>query len=330
MTGVEREPLRWAIVGTGTIANRMAADLTGAMDARHVATLSRNLARAEAFNQTHGLAGAFDDVDELIDETRPDIAYIATPHAQHPESARAFIRRGVGVLVEKPFTCTAEATVDLFEQARRADVYACEAMWMLFNPVVRALLDAVSSGEIGDVLRVETAQGFDFPFDPTSRVWDPERGGGATLDLGCYAVALLVALLGPTRVDTVEAALAPNGLDASADVVLRSEGGAIAQAVWSFERDLRGEARVVGQKGQAVLAAPFQRATRLTVNGAGGERTVSEPLRGLGFVSMIEAVSRDLRAERTRSAVVTEGASISAAHVLDQALAIIHAKETDR
>lgn len=313
--------VRWVIVGTGTIAERMAVDLQAADGAGHVATLSRNRARADAFNERFGLSGAYDDIDDLIEATRPDIAYIATPHAQHSDAALQFIRRGIGVLVEKPFTCTAADTANLFARATDASVYAAEAMWMLFNPVVRALLAAVEAGEIGDVRRVETAQGFLFPFDPTSRVWNPDLGGGATLDLGCYAVALLVALLGPLRVENVRVTRAPNGLDASAHVSLRSGAGALAESVWSLQEDIRGEATVIGTEGKAVLAAPFQRTTHLSVDAATGARTVSEPLRGLGFVPMIETVSEDLRAGRTRSAIVTEEGSIAVARVIDDVLA---------
>lgn len=165
-------PVRWVIVGTGTIAERMAADLPVAHGAHHVATLSRASTRAEEFNERFALSGAYDDIDRLIAETRPDIAYIATPHAQHFDAALAFIRRGIGILVEKPLTCTAADTADLFALATDANVYACEAMWMLFNPVVRALLAAVAAGEVGDVRSVDTSQGFLFPFDPFARVVD--------------------------------------------------------------------------------------------------------------------------------------------------------------
>src|SRR5690606_23367309 len=66
---------RWAIVGTGAIATRMATDLQHPdAGATHVATLSREQERAGRFNgRLRSNAGAFADVDRLVAQARPSI-----------------------------------------------------------------------------------------------------------------------------------------------------------------------------------------------------------------------------------------------------------------
>ncbi len=314
---------RWLIAGTGTIARRMASDLAASAGAAHVATLSRRADRARAFNLEQATsAAAFDDLAEAVQTTQPDIAYIATPHTEHAAIARRFIEQGVGVLVEKPFTCSRPETEALFDAAARARVYACEAMWTRFNPIVRALRAAIESGELGEIVGVRTAQGFRIPFDPRLRVWNPALGGGATLDLGGYGVALVVMAVGRLDVGRVVSRFAPNGLDA-AGLVHLGNGAASATLEWALDEDIAGEATIVGTGGRAVLRAPFQRSTRLDLHATRGGRSVERPLQGLGFIPMIESVGGDVLAGRLSSSEMPPRDSLDVAGILDEILRIL-------
>lgn len=310
-------PTRWLIVGTGTVARRMASDLDMLPEsAVHVATVSRSWSRATAFNAAAGSeAAAFADLDEALAATRPDLAYVATPNSTHAELAQRIISQGVGVLVEKPFTCGASDTAAVFASAASAGVYACEAMWTRFNPVVRALREELGGGAIGEITGVRTAQGFQIAFDPDTRVWNPALGGGASLDLGCYGLAVALLAPGAVQLQEVSGRLAPNGLDASAEVNLRI-GRATATLKWTLLEDLRGAATFTGTEGTATLAAPFQRTTHLTVVGHRNLR-LHRPLSGLGFVPMIRAVGKDLRTERLVSEHIGPRESVDIAQLVD-------------
>jgi Predicted dehydrogenases and related proteins len=317
---------RWAIVGTGTIATRMATDLASDLTAaRHVATLSRDRERAREFGARFGSdAGAYHDVDELVRDAVPDVAYIATPHTAHAEAARAFLDRGVAVLVEKPMACTAAEAAALFGHARARGVYLCEAMWTRFNPVVRALHEELQSGAIGTVQSVRTGQGFAIPFDPTTRMWNPSVAGGAALDMSCYAFAIGVMAYGALRIDHVSAAFAPNGVDAEATVDYVGLGGGEGRAEWSFVRAIAAAAELEGTDGSAHLLAPFQRTAGLRIDGlrADGHRhvVIEQPLRGEGFVPMIDIVSREVDEGRLTSRIMPPEESLTIAAATDQVL----------
>ena len=58
--------MRWGIVGTGGIANRMAPMITLADDARLAAVSSRRQEKAQAFAEKHGAQRAFGSWEEML------------------------------------------------------------------------------------------------------------------------------------------------------------------------------------------------------------------------------------------------------------------------
>ena len=103
-----------------------------------VAVASRSAERAAAFAAEHGIGRTHDSYQAIIDDDGVDVLYIATPHPQHRAIALAAIRAGKAVLIEKSFTVTPAATVEIVTAAREAGVFAMEAMWTRFLPADRA------------------------------------------------------------------------------------------------------------------------------------------------------------------------------------------------
>ena len=76
-----------------------------------------------------------------------------------------------------------------------------EAMWTRFTPIMVKLREVVNAGAIGELRMVEADFGFRAGFDPKGRLFNPELGGGALLDVGVYTISLASMLLGnPTAV----------------------------------------------------------------------------------------------------------------------------------
>lgn len=96
-------PLRWGVVGTGSIANQMAPMINMAASCELAAVSSRNMEAAEEFAARHGAKTAFDSWLEMIDSPRVDAIYIATPTSVREEIALVAANHGKHVLAEKPF-----------------------------------------------------------------------------------------------------------------------------------------------------------------------------------------------------------------------------------
>ena len=95
--------LRWGVVGTGGIANRMLPRIKEADGALPAAVSSRRMVTAKEFAATHCLDHAFDSWQKMLDSDTIDAVYIATPTSVREEIATAAARAGKHVLGEKPF-----------------------------------------------------------------------------------------------------------------------------------------------------------------------------------------------------------------------------------
>jgi predicted dehydrogenase len=152
-------PVRWGILGTGGMARVFTEDLLRCPGHRVNAVGSRAPGPASAFARAYGIEQAYGSYRELASDENLDIVYVATPQSHHLATARLCIEAGRAVLVEKPFAMTAAQARDLVGEARQAGVFAVEAMWMRFNPVVREAVRLVREGAIASPSAAGSAPG---------------------------------------------------------------------------------------------------------------------------------------------------------------------------
>ena len=137
-------------------------------DQRIVAVASRSKDRAVAFGRDFGINKSSDSYEQLLGDDNVDIVYVAAPHSEHRKLALMAISAGKHVLVEKPFTVTADEARDVVHAARRGGVFAMEAMWARDLPqtdIVRQLAD----GALGEVSLVTADLGFACPYNADVR-----------------------------------------------------------------------------------------------------------------------------------------------------------------
>ena len=85
--------------------------------------------------------------------------------------------------------------------------------------------DLLSKGVIGQPQMVIADFGFRAPFDSDSRIFNPELGGGALLDVGVYTVSLASMVFGsPGRIASMSH-LGETGVDEISTVILGFEAG---------------------------------------------------------------------------------------------------------
>ncbi|WP_035772226.1 Gfo/Idh/MocA family oxidoreductase [Arthrobacter sp. Br18] len=248
-------PLRWGVVSTGGIAGKVTADIALLEDAILHGVSSRNADSAAAFAARFGFATSHWDSDglpgyqHLFDDPRVDVVYIATPHGQHHEVARAALTSGKHVLCEKTFTMNASEAEELIDLAREKNLFLMEAVWTRFLPSINRAWDIIHSGELGRIGWVQADLGFPAPADPSSRLWDPRAGGGALLDLTVYPLTWALGALGFPSSVAASGSLNDDGVDTRNALTLGYEGGAHAQLTSSLVTSCPGTATVAGSKG---------------------------------------------------------------------------------
>jgi predicted dehydrogenase len=327
----ETRIIRWGIAGPGRIAELEASDFGLVPDAELAAVGSRSSGRAQAFAERHRIPRAYGSYRELIADPDLDAIYISTPHPQHLAIARAAIRAGKAVLVEKTFTATVAGAEQLRDLARSERVFAMEAMWTRFLPAYDAIRRLIADGAIGQVRQVQADLGVNRPFDPNDRAYDPVQGGGALLDLGVYLASLAQHLLGtPDRVEA-GGSLAPSGVDAEFGLLLRYSDGRSANLLGSIRYASPGTARIVGTDGWIDIPPRFHHPKTIMVNRPGEptETIDCTPL-GAGYPHQFIEVGRRIRAGEIESPIMPLDDTVAVQRILGDAceqLGVFHAED---
>ncbi|MDA8371581.1 MAG: Gfo/Idh/MocA family oxidoreductase [Nocardiopsaceae bacterium] len=311
-------PTRWGIIGTGGIARMFAEDLQRLPGHEVLAVGSRSPGTAEAFARRHGIGRAYGSYAELAADADLDVVYIATVHSAHLSAARTCLLAGRPVLVEKPFTVNATEAAELADLAAARGLFAMEAMWTRFNPIIKRLRRLVADKAIGEITALYADFGFAHEFDPDHRLWAPDLAGGALLDLGVYPVSLASMLLGqPDRVHATSST-APSGVDAQTAMVLRYPAGAVALLHCGLVAGSPQTATVIGTRGRIELAAPFFRPAELRLLREGGQtERFGIEIPGHGYTYQAQEVARCLSEGLLESPLMPLEESVAVLRLLD-------------
>ena len=250
--------LQVGILGAGGIAERAmvepARDVAGV---RVVAIGARDPERARAFAERCGLAG-HGDYETILGDPEIDLVYLALPPITHAEWAVRALQAGKHVLCEKPLSvngATASAIADAAaETGRRAFV----GFHYRLHGFTRRLLEVIGSGALGEIERVDVDFSIPhFVVKPGNIRLDGDLGGGAVMDVGCYAVDLIRAAWGEPVVESATAVLSDDDprIDLQTDALLRLPSGAPARVRASFLGDDQGAMSLQVQGSKARLEA---------------------------------------------------------------------------
>lgn len=92
-----------------------------------------------------------------------DYAVIATPTAYHREMGQLLAEHGVHALIEKPVAHTAEASRELVELFRAANLVGGVGHIERFNPALQSMRSRIEDGLLGDIYQIATRRQGPFP-----------------------------------------------------------------------------------------------------------------------------------------------------------------------
>jgi xylose dehydrogenase (NAD/NADP) len=247
---------RVALLSTAAINEAL---LGGARDSdlvKIVGVGSRDRSRAEAYARERGLERAYGSYDELLADPEVDAVYVALPNAMHVEWSIRALEAGKHVLSEKPLSRDPAEIERAFDTAERAGRILMEGFMYRHHPQTKKLKELVDGGAIGELRLVRTQ--FSFMLDrPNDVRWNPELGGGALLDLGCYCVSGSRLLAGEPEVVHAEQTLGPSGVDARFAATMRFANGVLAHFDCAFDLPFRTALEAVGSEGILFMPQPF-------------------------------------------------------------------------
>lgn len=192
---MSRDRLRLGLIGAGWItpAHLDALDRLGRTDLVGVA--SARLASAQRTATPRG-AQAYDDIDRMLDDARPEVVYIAVPPSAAIAACEAVVARGIPFLTEKPL-----AAVDSAGPERVAAAVAERGLVAAVGYHLRALeqLPDVQARLAADPAILVTANWQDGT--PAPAWWLKEAvGGGQVVEQATHLYDLARLLVGEAEV----------------------------------------------------------------------------------------------------------------------------------
>ena len=296
----------WGVLSTAKIGlERVIGPMQQGQHTSVDAIASRDLGKARAAAERFGISRAFGSYDELLADPSIEAVYIPLPNDQHVAWAERAVSAGKHVLVEKPLAMSAREAERLIAARDRTRLTIVEAFMVTYMPQWRRVRELIGEGRIGEVRSVQAHVTYR-NMDPANIRNRPEVGGGALMDIGCYAILFARLAFGtePLRALGLIDRDPGMGTDRHASVLLDfPEGQATLFCSTQLARAQR--VRIFGTSGSIEIDvpvnAPDDRPTRIFVDdgrdvlGSGLEVIEFEPCNQ--YTLQGDAVSRAIRGE---------------------------------
>lgn len=246
---MNEKPIRWAVVGTGVIANQMAQALQS-MGRTLDGVANRTHDKALSFASKYGVKKVYDHLDDVFEDPEIDVIYLTTPHNTHLPYLKKALASGKHVLCEKSITLNSGELEEAAELAKENGVFLAEAMTIYHIPLYRRLLEIIDSGRLGKVNLVQLNFGSYKDYDMNNRFFNRNLAGGAMLDIGVYALSLARLFL-DSAPDQMASFVkkAPTGVDESAVISMANPEGQLVNITLSLHSKQPKRAVISCEKG---------------------------------------------------------------------------------
>lgn len=243
------EKIKWAVLGTGVIANEMAVALK--KNGRNIyAVGNRTYEKAVSFAEKYGIGKVYSDYNDMFADPEVDVIYITTPHNTHIDFMRKAIENGKHILVEKSITLNIDELNEAIAMANDKGVVIGEAMTIYHMPVYRKLKEILATGVLGKVNLITMNFGSFKEYDMNNRFFNRNLAGGAMLDIGVYALSFIRWFMDskPNNILS-QVKFAPTGVDEQVGLLLSNKEGQMATVMLSLHSKQPKRGMVSCEKG---------------------------------------------------------------------------------
>lgn len=259
-----QQPLRFAIVGCGRIAQRHAEQVTRV--GRLVAVCDCIAERAQQMAAAFGVT-PFTDLGEMLEVSGGiDVVVICTPNGLHAEHSIQALQAGCHVLCEKPMAIHSIDCERMIAAAEAAGRHLVIVKQNRFNPPVVAVKNLLEKGQLGALMNMQINCYWNRPASYYASSWKGTRHlDGGTLytqfshfiDLACWLggeVASVNAFTGNFQHQGVV------DFEDTGVAIFRFSSGALGSVhftVNSFEKNMEGSITLFCEKGTVKIGGQY-------------------------------------------------------------------------
>lgn len=309
--------LRIGIIGCGGIAGAHMNQYKQMADVDIVAGCDLIPGKAEAFFKSHGIEGVKCDYPshkEMLDDEslKLDAVSICTYNRQHAGPTIYALKKGINVVLEKPFTVTLDEAVEVMKVEKESGKILSIGFQPRFDPNMQMVKRICESGVLGQIYYIQTGggrrRGIPTPRG-TSFIADETAGLGALADIGCYSLDMVLNAIGYPKPLTVSGYKSdffgkdPNyvgyvaqghpeyaqafGVDDFSAAFIRLEGGIIVdfRIAWAMNLDTSGDTIIMGTKGSLRIPS-----TECWNGSIGGDLTIYHEVAGVQTQTVIPMI----------------------------------------
>lgn len=281
--------IHWGIVGLGEVAHEFAR----ACQQEHYplySVCSRSYNKAQQFCEQYEIEKAYDNEDDFLADETLDVVYIATPHKFHYAMIKKALQAGKHVLCEKAIVLTAEQLQDVMQLANEKNLVLAEGTTLFYMPLYHELRRR--QHEFGRLKMIQANFGSYKDDKHDNRFFDPQRAGGALLDIGPYAFGICQWFMTANPIvahSTMEAHA--TGVDESSVTILTNDHHELASVTMTFRAKMPKRTIVAFEKGYLTIDdyPRAKKATFTTPEGHVETIAVNDPHHA--FIHEIKAVN---------------------------------------
>lgn len=194
--------MKLAVLGTGKIVQEFLPMIQQVSDVELVALLStpRSLEKAKEMQSHYHIQEVYIDYETLLANDMIDTVYVALPNHLHYQYTKAALLQGKNVICEKPFTLNAQQLQELIQIATEKQLIMLEAITNQYlNNFLQIKKDLAKLGKI-KIVECNYSQ-YSSRYDAFKEgkilpAFDPQKGGGALMDINIYNIHFVVGLFG--------------------------------------------------------------------------------------------------------------------------------------
>lgn len=239
--------LRVGVIGAGGIAAKLhLPEMQTVTDAEVVVLAGRKPSRLETLCKKFDVPESTHDYEDVARREDLDAVIVALPHPLHVEYGLQALAAGKHVLMQKPLSTSLDEA-DQFVEAVEAGDRTVLALPFVSRPHVLEAREQVRNGALGTISSAHARFSHGGPEvyyatiqaileeEPEQELWffDASQADvGALFDMGVYAIAHLVAILGEVRTVTcrLTTRAKPTQLEDTAALILEFSSGVIGTA----------------------------------------------------------------------------------------------------
>lgn len=193
--------MKLGIIGKGMIVQAFLPMLAQVNDLEAVALMASPGKEQETaeFCASHGIPNCVETLEQMKD-CGVETVYVASSNSVHFQHCKAALALGLHVICEKPLCSNWEETKQLADLAKEKHLFLFEAITTLHLPnyhKIQELLPRIGQIKLVQSQFCQYSRRYDaFLKGEVHPVFDPEKAGGALMDLGIYNLHFVMGLFG--------------------------------------------------------------------------------------------------------------------------------------